>query len=256
MREGRERRRIPILTYHSLDDSGSVVSVPPLVFRQQMEWLRDRGYAGIGLGELLDAWDDAAGCPDNRVVITFDDGFRNTLERGAPVLAALGFRATLFAVAALGRRSNDWPGQPSTIPRLPLLTPSELRALADSGFEIGAHGLTHAPLDQLSQSAAEREIHDSSRALEDVVGKPVDVFAYPHGRANSSVREQVRARYRGACSVELGFARAGDDRHWLRRIDVYYFRSLAMFEMLQTPVGKGYVALRAAGRWLKRVAAI
>ncbi len=254
--KGRERRRIPILTFHSLDDSGSAVSVPPRVFRQQMEWLRDCGYAGIGLGELFDAWDDAAGCPAKRVAITFDDGFRNTLESAAPVLAALGFRATLFAVAAPGGRSNDWPGQPETIPRLPLLSSPELRALADSGFEIGAHGLTHAALDALSPSAAEREIDDSKRALEDVVGRPVDVFAYPYGRASPSVREQVSARYRGACSVELGFARAGDDRHWLPRIDMYYFRSLAIFRTLQTPVGAGYVALRAAGRWLKRVAAI
>ena len=42
-----------ILTYHSLDDSGSVISTPPSLFRRQMEYLAGRGIPVVTLAEAL-----------------------------------------------------------------------------------------------------------------------------------------------------------------------------------------------------------
>ena len=47
---------VPILTYHSLDASGSVISVSPETFRCQMHALSRWGYRGITLAELIDGW--------------------------------------------------------------------------------------------------------------------------------------------------------------------------------------------------------
>jgi peptidoglycan/xylan/chitin deacetylase (PgdA/CDA1 family) len=245
---GAEAAAVPILTYHSLDESGSVISVTPAAFRAHMEALREKGCSGIALGRLLDGWDGRATLPARPVVLTFDDAFRNFAESARPVLQSHGFGATVFAVAGRSGGSNDWPGQLARVPRLPLLSAAELRELAGAGFEIGSHGLTHAALDGLSAAEAEREVAGSKRALEDAIGRPVEVLAYPYGRAGAAVRTLAAAHYRAACGVVLASARATDHRHALPRIDAYYLRGPRLFRTLGTPLGRAYLALRAAAR--------
>ena len=246
-----ERRPVPILTYHSLDDSGSVISVSPAAFREHMRILRDTGFSGIALGRLLEAWSGGTALPPRPVVLTFDDAFRNFEEAARPVLQASGFSATVFAVAGRSGGANDWPGQLARVPRLPLLSADQLRDVAAAGFEIGSHGLTHAALDGLSAAEAEREVAGSRRALEDMLGGPVRVLAYPYGRSSAAVRAAAAAHYLAACGVEMGEARADDDRFTLRRIDVYYLRQPALFRTLGTAFGRGYLALRGFGRRLR-----
>jgi len=243
---------VPILTYHSLDDTGSVISTPPAVFRAQMNALWSRGFQGIGLGELLDAWDRGHQRWTRPVVLTFDDAFQNLTDHAAPVLRQLRFRATVFAVANYCGRTNAWPTQTAGVPILPLLTMSELRELTGQGIEIGSHGLTHAPLDRLTPQEAEREVVESRSVLEAELKAPVPLFAYPYGAADPVARALVRLHYRGACSVEMGTARTDADRHWLQRIDMYYFRDLELFRLFGTPLGRAYVGARALGRRIKR----
>ena len=246
-----ETLAVPILTYHSLDDSGSVISVSPSAFREHMGSLRDNGFSGIALGRLLDAWEGRASLPPRPVVLTFDDAYRNFAEAARPVLEAAGFSATVFAVAGRCGGANDWPGQLAGVPRLPLLSAAELRDLSAAGFEIGSHGLTHAALDGLSAGEAEREVVGSKRALEDAIGGRVEVLAYPYGRTNAGVRGLAAVHYRASCGVEMRTARAGHDRHALPRIDVYYLRRPGLFRTLGTPLGGGYLALRGLGRRLR-----
>jgi peptidoglycan/xylan/chitin deacetylase (PgdA/CDA1 family) len=242
---------VPILTYHSLDDSGSVISVSPAAFEEHMRSLRDNGFTGIGLGRLLDAWDGRGSLPGRPVVLTFDDAFRNFAEAARPVLGAVGFSATVFAVAGRCGQTNDWPGQLQSVPRLPLLSAAELRDLASSGFEIGSHGMTHAALDRLSAPEAAREVLGSKRALEDAVGRPVEVLAYPYGRTSAIVHGLAAEYYRASCGVRMGIARRRHDRHALPRIDVYYMRRPGLFRTLGTPMGSAYLAVRALGRRLR-----
>jgi peptidoglycan/xylan/chitin deacetylase (PgdA/CDA1 family) len=220
-----------------------------------MAALRDRGFQGIALGELLDAWDAGTSPWARPVVLTFDDAFANLAEHGAPVLRELGFRATVFAVAGYCGRTNAWPGQTGGVPILPLLSASELRDLGAAGIEVGSHGLTHAALDRLPRAEAEREVVESRHVLEEALGRPVRLFAYPYGAAGDEARALVGASYRAACSVEMGTALPRSDRHWLSRIDMYYFRDPGLFRHFGTPLGRAYVAARALGRRVKKTMA-
>ena len=251
MPPGVEPRAVPILTYHSLDDSGSVISVSPPAFRAHMQALRDKGFSGIALGRLLDGWEGRAPLPPRPVVLTFDDAFRSFADTARPVLEGARFGATVFAVAGRCGGTNDWPGQLARVPRLPLLSAADLRDAAAAGFEIGSHGLTHAALDGLSPAEAEREVVGSKRALEDALGRPVEVLAYPYGRSGAAVRVLAAAHYRASCGVQMAAARAGHDRHALPRIDVYYLRRPGVFRTLGTPLGRGYLAARAWARRLR-----
>lgn len=243
---------VPILTYHSLDESGSVISLSPAAFRLQMHSLRARGFEGLALRDLLDAWDGRRSFA-RPVVLTFDDGFRSVAEQAQPVLAELGFRATVFVVAGRCGGWNDWPGQPPALPRLPLLARDELRALERGGvFEIGSHGFDHVRLERARDDVLEREVAASRQDLEALLGHEVALFAYPYGRFDAGAYERVRAQYRAACGVRLATARRGDDRHALPRLDTYYLRHPRLFRFLGTPLGRAYLGLRAAGRRVKQ----
>lgn len=241
---------VPILTYHSLDDSGSVVSMPPAVFAHQMRTLADRGFTGVRMDAVLDAWAGKGDLPERPIALTFDDGFANFEEHGAPVLEELGFRATIFAIAGLVGGSNTWPAQAGGIPEMPLLSWPALSALVENGFEVGAHTLTHPVLPRLSPEKAAREVVQSGRILEDRLGCPVRTFAYPFGHVGTT-RAVVADRYEGACGTRLGTARRSDDPHELPRIDMYYLRHPAAFRLFGNPAGRAYIGMRRVGHGIR-----
>lgn len=239
---------VHVLTYHSLDESGSVISVAPAAFRRQMEGLHARGYEGVTLGRLIDAWDHGTPLPPRPVVLTFDDAFGNFADHAEPVLTRLGFRATLFAVAGYCGGRNDWPGQPAGVPRLPLLSWAALRDLAAGGYEVGGHTLTHPPLPALPPDRAEHEVVAGRAELRDRLGREIDTFAYPYGLADARTRAVVAAEFRAACGVRLGTARPSSDRFRLPRVDVFYLRRPLAFRLFPGPAGDLYLKLRGVGR--------
>jgi peptidoglycan/xylan/chitin deacetylase (PgdA/CDA1 family) len=242
---------VPILTYHSLDDSGAVTSIAPRDFREHMQILTQRGFTGISLSALLDSWDGRGTLPPRPVVITFDDGFSNVLEHAAPRLSDLSFSATIFVVSGRCGQTNDWPNQAPNIPRLPLLSWSELGQLAAAGFEIGAHTVTHRALTEIPRSEAAKEIVESKMAIEDRLGQAVQNFAYPFGLFSRSICDVAREHFRGACTTKLERAKPTHDRQCLPRLDVYYLRRPIFFRMFETRPGRSYLALRGAGREMR-----
>lgn len=86
--------------------------------------------------------------------------------------------------------------------RRPRLTCEDARRLADAGMEIGFHTLHHPVLVGLSKSELYRALRVGREDLERVTGRPVRLFAYPHGKANSAVAHLTReAGYRLAFST-------------------------------------------------------
>jgi peptidoglycan/xylan/chitin deacetylase (PgdA/CDA1 family) len=241
----------PILTYHSLDETGSVISVSPSVFRRHMEMLASWGYAGVTVRQLIEAWDGRSTLPPRCVVLTFDDAYSNFAEVAAPILTRLGFTATIFVVAQYAGGSNTWPTQGPGIPTLPLMSWNALRDLATGGFEIGSHTMTHPDLTSLPPERARWELSASRAEIEDRLGGAVTSLAYPYGLATPANRKEVAQHYRAACSVRLGRARRNEDRLGLRRIDMYYYRNPALFRFFPTPAGTAYLALRGIGRALR-----
>lgn len=66
------------------------------------------------------------------------------------------------------------------MPRL-MMRPEQVRSLVRQGMEIGGHTVTHPILARLSPDEAQAEIRDGKRALEDMIGRPLRLFAYPNG---------------------------------------------------------------------------
>lgn len=244
--------RVPILTYHSLDESGSVISVRPADFAKQMQTLYSQGFRAVSLTELLHALQDQRHW-ERTVAITFDDGFESIYHHAMPVLADYGFAATVFLVSDYCDRTNDWPGQAAHVPRLRLLRWSQVREMTALGIQFGAHTKTHPNLKRLPEVAAREEIIGSKKAIEDHVQHRVDAFAYPYGAYDSLTSGVVREHFRVACSADLDYVRPGCNPVALERVDAFYLRSESFFRHLLSYRTVAYVRVRRALRDFRRV---
>ena len=240
-------RRIAILSYHGVDDSGSVLSVAPRVFAEQMRVLRDLPARVVALDEIERAL-TGKGAGDDLIAITFDDGFRSVLEHAYPVLASYGFPATVFLVTDYCGATNEWPGQPRWAPRARLLHWAEVREMAAGGIAFGSHTRTHPDLRRVTATQAREELAGSRKAIEDAVGRPVTALAYPYGAFDPSVRQLAEGEYAMAYSTDLRFVRPGADPLALPRLDAHYLRRPAIFGGLLGPSASGYLTVR---RWLR-----
>jgi peptidoglycan/xylan/chitin deacetylase (PgdA/CDA1 family) len=184
---------MPALMYHSVSAVGGPMrdlAVPPALLREQLQALTAAGYRLVGLTEALDLL--AAGSTDKLLAVTFDDGYRDFLTEGVPVLKETGAGATLYAsVGHLGGTAG-WLGR--WAPDFgPMLTWDELTEVAAAGVEIGNHSLIHHPLDVLPAARLRDEIASSHDQLEQRLQRKVRSFAYPHGYNSRRVREIVAA---------------------------------------------------------------
>ena len=185
------------LAYHGvaevpLAQDPDALFVSPAELRRQIARLREWGYHLVSFGELARevAGGDGTGCS----ALTFDDGLVDNLDALAPLLAEVDAPATIFVV-------SGWLGRPhpaATWTRI--LTAEELRDLHAAGIEIGAHSLTHPDLSALPYEQALIELASSKRQLEEVLEEPVEVAAYPFGRATEETARACRdAGFRAAC---------------------------------------------------------
>lgn len=245
-------RPIAILTYHSLDLSGSVISVAPNVFTQQMACIAELGYRAIALREAL-AYREANGVwPDKSVVLTFDDGYLNFEEHALPVLTRCNFSATVFVVSGHVGGWNDWADPPAQLGTRPLLVWEQLAELAASGIEIGSHSKSHRDLARVSGGDLEDEIVASRSAIEQHTAQAVETFAYPFGTVTDAARAIVRREYRAACTTVLRRT-TSEPLDALPRVDMYYVRSRATLVDLLAGRLDTYLRLRRWARAIRRL---
>ena len=84
------------------------------------------------------------------------------------------------------------------------MTADEVVELARGGLvEVGAHTATHAVLPWLGQAGQLAEIRSSKDALEQILGRPVETFSYPHGEFDAVSAGCVReAGLTCACTTQ------------------------------------------------------
>jgi peptidoglycan/xylan/chitin deacetylase (PgdA/CDA1 family) len=83
-----------------------------------------------------------------------------------------------------------------------VLSPAEVRALADRGWEIGAHTIGHVVLTHEPPSEQRRQLAMSKATLESWSGRPCRYFAYCNGfHSPALVAELRRTGYEGAVTT-------------------------------------------------------
>jgi peptidoglycan/xylan/chitin deacetylase (PgdA/CDA1 family) len=236
------------LRYHSIDPSGSRLSVASDQFAAQMAYLKR---AGLGVVPLAEAVAERAGRHGRRLVaLTFDDGYCNNLTEAVPLLQANGFPATFYISPGLLGGLPRWAGEGQGWLRI--MSSNDVRGLGGlPQVDIGAHTLTHPRLDQLAPDEANREIQVSKLELSTLLGRNVTAFCYPHGAYTPETVELVgRSGFETACTVEPGTALRLKSRLEICRVYVSPTMTLSEFAAALTCASDWRLAVR---RTLRRI---
>jgi peptidoglycan/xylan/chitin deacetylase (PgdA/CDA1 family) len=247
-----------ILTYHSIDGSGSPISCDPATFGRHVSWLATGRVRVTTIAELLQLPDDA-----DAVALTFDDGFVNFKDEAAPRLREHGFPVTVFVVAARVGANNSWDGPPSPNPRranqrrifptLQLLDWPDLIRLQEQGVTLGAHSRTHRSLPGLTANELEDEVQGCAEQIEARAGRRPTVFAYPYGRRDAASTEAVARVFRLACTTEFQPLSSQSHAFALPRLDMGYFKGPRSLDGWGTPWFKTRLSVRHGLRRVRRL---
>jgi peptidoglycan/xylan/chitin deacetylase (PgdA/CDA1 family) len=213
--------KLTILMYHKVDELPSDVRTPgnfvgPALFAQQLDALDAWGYRTIDFADWLAYRDGGRTLPKRPLILTFDDGYTCFDEHAWPALRARDMGAWVFLVASLIGGTNSWDrGERS----FPLLGPERIAALQRDGVRFGSHGDGHVPLARVPREQADADLRRSRETLGDLLGRSVDVVAYPFSNQSRGVRRAARdAGYRCAVRGKGRMNSSRTDPFGLRRI--------------------------------------
>ena len=222
-----ESSRVTVLMYHRIGEAHNDwerrYCVSPARFESHMRALQGAGLRPCTIEQFVAWLDGDAVMPDRSFLLTFDDGFCGVYEHAFPLLAGMGWPATVFLVSGLLGRSDAWTAAENPGGRTyPLLGAREIEEMSKRQFSFHSHTRSHPDLRKLSPDALRKELIGSREDLENLLGRPVPYLAYPYGWFDDAVVAAAKeSGYRAAFCTQPGFNRRHVDRFRIRRIDVY-----------------------------------
>jgi peptidoglycan/xylan/chitin deacetylase (PgdA/CDA1 family) len=189
--------RAAFLCYHSINDAGTSHEISSSRFECQLAALRAWGYISVTertLGEL------AAGRRHHGhlVLLSFDDGFRDTYTHAFPLLKAYNFTALVFVLPPLVDQAGTfmWREVATEVERRPDVFRSmdwqEVGLMAEAGIEFGSHTCRHERLTDLDDDELRQELLDSRMRIKQRLGR-CDSVAYPYGACDGRVVAAARS---------------------------------------------------------------
>lgn len=218
------RGRAVVVAFHSVNDEATVsdINCTPDLFEKYCRFF-DRYFNVISLSDLmrkLERGDSVAG----DLVITFDDGYKDNHDIAAPILARLNLPATFFVTTGFIESTRNAPWDEKLSLTSEWMSWADVKSLANMGFEIGGHTVTHPSLAHIPHEDAEREIRECKQTLESVLGRDVPHFAYPFGGVDNMSDERItqvsEAAFRCCMSCHGGTVSSQDDVFRLPRAPI------------------------------------
>ena len=203
--------KVLVLNYHKIDNKHHSLSVLPADFESQLKYLSDHGYHSISPDELFEGLAGTGALPENPVLITFDDGYKDNYTTAFPLLKKYGFKATIFVVTSfLGQKSQYF-------------TWEQAREMEKEGISIQSHTATHRSMTDLSDEQLRAELVESKKKAEEELGHPVEYMAYPTGTYNLHIAEMVKeAGYKAAFTIKYGNVDEASNIYALERVPVFH----------------------------------
>ena len=228
---------IVVLMYHRINNGipGDPLAVDPKEFARQMFFLncyRNR-FEIITLTQMLDFVKNDFPKGDNktRILITFDDGYRDNYLYAYPILKKYNFPAVIFLITgSIGTEQKR--ERYGFLPwKRDFLNKEEIVEMMRSRIVFGAHTKTHPRLTQIEQSQADAEISKSCADVATITGSVPAAFAYPYGDYNEDVENSVRKKgFSCAFTVESGINEIGQNGFRIKRISILQEDSFSSFK--------------------------
>lgn len=124
------------------------------------------------------------------LVVSWDDGYASQYSQVAALADELGQRHTFYVNGALLGTSGR-------------MTEAQVLSLHERGHEIGWHGDTHTSFTSLTPATRASE-WDAS-VIEELIGAPVNAFAYPYGHNDATTNIESFLRFTSVAVLTAGF---------------------------------------------------
>jgi peptidoglycan/xylan/chitin deacetylase (PgdA/CDA1 family) len=175
-----------ILVYHTIEPKSNKKEskmqrhyhITPENFRAQMRYLKENGYSVISMKDYVGYLNSQNNVPEKSVVLTFDDGWKNQYTYAYPILKEFGYTATFYIITKVtdGKTYMSW---------------NDIIDLDKNGMNIESHTQTHPNLTKIDAIKAQEELTLSKKTLEEKLGHPISMVAYPYYGNNPAVQKMV-----------------------------------------------------------------
>ena len=202
-----------ILMYHDVREgpvSGNPWVVSTDTFYHQMETLVSGEYPIITFDDLIAFVDGEIDLPPRVILITFDDGYQSNLTLAAPILERFDISAM---INVLGVQLGQSTYRHTNIPEIPFFHLEDTIPWVERGvIFIGHHSYDMHMLeyretpetfrlgilqredeeDEAYKYAFNQDFMRLQTKIEQIIGRPADVFAYPFGFHNEQTEQLLR----------------------------------------------------------------
>jgi peptidoglycan/xylan/chitin deacetylase (PgdA/CDA1 family) len=157
------------------------------------------------------------------ISLSFDDGWKNQYTRAIPILDKYNLKGTFYIITTMpDYMLREGEGRMST---------EDIKKLASSGHEIGAHSQTHPHLQFSLPNKIKTEVQGSKKDLENL-GLSIKTFCYPYGRRNWLVDKIVgKSGFLGARLAQGGYNTINTNRFHL---EAKCLRNFTTFEEVKS----------------------
>ena len=193
------RKPVPVLMYHEVRKPPPGAANPQLfvhaaTFRAQMRWLERRGFKGITLEQLQEAWHGRREPPRKPVVLTFDDGYLSVYRNVMPVLRRMHWPGVLDLALGNTKAAEG-------------VSRAQVKRMMAAGWELASHTISHLDLSTIPPARLRQETAGSRALIKKWFHVSARDFCYPAGRYDRrSIAAVKRAGYTSATTVNPGLA--------------------------------------------------
>lgn len=179
------KSEVPIICYHRIEDGrNDEYTVAPATFSKQLQALADSGYHSITPSQLYDYLVYNKELPTKPMMITFDDSRREHATIAAPELEKHNFTGVFFIMTITYNKKN-------------YMTTEQIANLAKHGHTIALHSWDHTKATKYDNDSIFRQnIVAPRKKLEEIIGQPVDYFAYPYGLTNDMANKKMNDNFK------------------------------------------------------------
>ena len=228
----KETRRI-IIYYHGISHT-DVIS-----FARQMAYLAEKCCV-VKPSMIKDTQADGSTI---LIAITFDDAFVSFRENALPLLKEYGLSAGVFVPTGnLGRKPGWAMARDCLDSNEVVMNEQQIVELSRDGFEILSHTVSHPLLTEIDDDRLQKELIESKRELQKIIGHEISGISYPYGAYDVRVCDAAkRAGYQLGFTIEPQIIDCSSDDMTIGRFKVSPGDSLIKFRL---KVNGGYAAVK------------
>lgn len=169
------KNRLPILMYHKVEKSSpDDLTVDLANLEKQFKYLSESGYRSIFFSEIQIP-------AKRRIILTFDDGYKNNFDYLPSLLEKYHLKATIFIATRFIQQGYE---------NYEIMTFQNLKDLNENYFEIGLHSHSHENFRNVSVDFIEEDLRLNREILDQHGVKYQNILAYPYGKYYKSHPEK------------------------------------------------------------------